>query len=77
VAIRNTSRLDAEFQMWDEEINIDHSVRPQKVVARQLSDSPGGFNRLLNFRPGFEAAAFERQRAYRIPSRLDQVEMRH
>ncbi len=33
------------------------------------------FNRLLNFRPGFETAASGRERAQRLPPRLDQVEI--
>ena len=37
--------------------------------------SRGSFNCLLNFRPGFKAATFERERAQRLPPRLDQVEI--
>ena len=36
--------------------------------------SRGSFDCLLNFRPGFKAATFERERAQRLPPRPDQVE---
>src|SRR5438093_468193 len=44
-------------------------------MTMSIPISRGSFDRLLNFRPRFKAAAFERQRAQRLPPRLDQVEI--
>jgi hypothetical protein len=48
---------------------------PDKWMTMSVSISSGGFNCLLNFRPSFKAATFERERAQRLPPRLDQVEI--
>ena len=37
--------------------------------------SSGGFNRLLNFRPSFKAATFERERAQDFPPWLNEIEI--
>jgi hypothetical protein len=49
---------------------------PDKWMTMSVSISHGGFNCLLTFRPSFKAATFERERAQRLPLRLDQVESR-
>ena len=48
---------------------------PDKWMTMSVPISRGSFNRLLNFRPSFKAATFERERAQRLPPRLDQVEI--
>jgi hypothetical protein len=58
---------------------IDGEADVCDVGSREMdgdvcSINHGGFNRLLNFRPRFETATFERERAQRLPPRLDQAE---
>src|SRR5262245_25078455 len=48
---------------------------PDKWMTMSIPISRGGFNCLLTFRPGFKAATFERERAQRLPPRLDQIEV--
>src|SRR5215475_15629382 len=48
---------------------------PNKWMTMSVPISRGSFDCLLNFRPSFKAATFERGRAQRLPPRLDQVEI--
>src|SRR5262245_22159055 len=46
-----------------------------KLMTMSVPISCGSFNCLLNFRPSFKAATSERERAQRLPPRLDQIEI--
>src|SRR5215475_242242 len=48
---------------------------PNKWMTMSVPISRGSFDCLLNFRPSFKAATFERERAQRLPPRLDQIEI--